>query len=81
MCNPEAPSTKSYDELCKILHSYFVPHVIALEQRKKFYALDRQDGEIAVIWLERVRRAAIDCKFNARLSDVVMDKFITKLRG
>lgn len=81
MCDPDLPTTKSYDDLCKILHSYFVPHVIALERRKQFYALSRRDGELAVIWLERVRRAAIDCKFGSKLSDIVMDKFITQLRG
>lgn len=81
MCDPDLPTTKSYEDLCKILHSYFVPHVVALERRRQFYALNRQDGDLAVIWLERIRRAAVDCKFGAKLNGIVMDKFITQLRG
>lgn len=81
LSHPLAPSAKSYTELCAILKEYYTQPVIAYKERKEFYNLTKSDGESAVEWLARVKRAAGNCEFADLLSSIVLDKFVTGQSG
>lgn len=81
MASPQKPTDMKYDDLCKLLHQYYVLYINPLKERQKFFALTRKSGESAMQWLGRMQTAAIDCDFSTDWEKFVLNKFATHLTG
>ena len=49
--------------------------------RNKFKDLRREENESVSAWMTRIRRQAIHCDFGTSVEDVLLQKFISGLRG
>lgn len=58
---------------------YEIPSDAVLQNRKKFYGLQRESGEQTKIWLNRVRNQVNCCEFPEFISYLLIDKFIGEL--
>lgn len=79
ICNPDAPSKKTYKELCDLLKQQFTTPVIIYQQRKAFYTAHMAPNETVSCWYARIKKLSIDCTFGAHLDEIVKDKFIIEL--
>lgn len=79
LCNPEKPSAKTFEELCKLLETHYTPPTIVFHERKVFYTTIRNTDEPVSDWYARLKRLAINCKFGGQLDSFVLDKFIIGL--
>lgn len=81
LCTPDLPNTKTYEQLCGILKSYYTPAVVTYKERKAFYAISKSNCESVVEWMARIKNMASNCSFNANIASVVLEKFVTGLSG
>lgn len=79
LCNPEKPSTKKFDEICKILETHYTPPTIIFHERRIFHTAIRSNDESVSDWYARLKKLAINCKFGAQLNLFVLDKFVIGL--
>lgn len=77
LCFPNAPSSKSYKQLCELLAKHFAPVVSIFVERQKFYNAKQLESESVTDWSNRLRSLAILCDFNDTLEAVLRDKFVT----
>lgn len=79
LCFPDKPAQKSFDELCKVLKSYFATQICIFRERAKFYDAKQNNGESVIDWLSRLKQLATECNFENLLDNLLRDKFITGL--
>lgn len=81
LCTPEAPASKSYDELCAIMDKHYTPPVIAYKERKRFYSAQKSAEESLGDFLARLKHLASACEFQNQIEAIVLDKFVVSLDG
>lgn len=81
LCEPNMPQEKTYDEILAILESHFTPSIFIYNERKIFYETKKTDDETILEYVLRLRKLASSCKFETRLEDMILDKFITGMEG
>lgn len=81
LSTPNMPTTKTYEELCKMLNQYYTPPVVAFRERKQFYAATKERAESNVEWMARIKFLAASCNFGNKIEGVILDKFVTGLDG
>ncbi|XP_055632903.1 uncharacterized protein LOC129773326 [Toxorhynchites rutilus septentrionalis] len=77
---PKEITTKSYDDIVKILDQLYVRKVSVFAERVKFYEVHQMEGEKVNEYHCRIRGAAATCEFGNNLLFAIRDKFITRLR-
>ena len=60
---PNAPSTKKFDELTKLLEEAVMPQELVIAERSKFYAVTQARNEDLLDYSNRVKRRAATCLF------------------
>lgn len=79
LCNPEKPSTKTYEELTELLNVQFKTKKSAFRKRVQFDSL-KQTNESISDWFIKVKTSASDCEFGAQLEERVKDKFVAGMK-
>lgn len=81
LSNPVLPKDRPYTEICELLNGHFSPTVPVFRKRIEFYNLRQGEVETCGNWYAKLKNAAIECKFGAKLNDVLKDKFVSGLRA
>lgn len=79
VCDPDPPSSKSYEQLITILRNQFSPRTSVFRSRILFYSLMQSPEEKINDWYIRIKNNAISCKFGHALDSIVKDKFVSGL--
>lgn len=81
LSDPVLPKDRPYTEICELLNGHFSPTVPVFRKRIEFYNLRQGEVETCGNWYVKLKNAAIECKFGAKLNDVLKDKFVSGLRA
>lgn len=81
LSTPDAPTAKTYEELCNMLTLHYTPPVIAFKERKMFYKATKLNEETSMEWIARLKLLASACGFGNRIQDILLDKYVTGLDG
>lgn len=65
LCDPNRPTEKTYEQLCKMLETHYLPPVIIYRERLNFYTATKHTDETISQWYARVKSLALKCKFTA----------------
>jgi len=76
LCSPELPTSKTYKELCAMLHTQYTPPTITFYERRQFHLASKLAEESVAAWFARVKKLALSCTFGQHLEAFVLDKFI-----
>jgi len=76
LCSPELPTSKTYKELCAMLHTQYTPPAITFYERRQFHLARKLAEESVATWFARVKKLALNCTFGQHLEAFVLDKFI-----
>ena len=77
LTSPDKPSTKSYEELKRLLINHLAPKPLKLIQRHKFARI-KQTGTVTE-FLTALRQAAEQCEFGSFYAESLRDRFICGL--
>ena len=78
---PDAPHTKTYDELIKCITDNIAPKTSAISEAYKFAQMKQEGSETLAMFMGRVKSAASKCNYGASYDRMVMDKFICGIRS
>ncbi|KXJ75775.1 hypothetical protein RP20_CCG011085 [Aedes albopictus] len=81
LCTPDAPASKTYDELCTLLSKHFTPPVVVHKERRYFLRAKREEDESLNDWAARLKNLASNCKMGNHLQHSLLLKFIDGLQG
>lgn len=83
LSTPDLPSTKTYDELCKLLSTHFTPTTVIHKERRQFFNAVRGEAgpESVKSWMARIKRLSANCKFGANLEHNLTNKFVGGFKG
>lgn len=81
LCTPDAPTTKTYEQLCELMKSYYTPPEVVYKQRKMFYAAAKSSEESVVQWMVHIKFLAAACNFGNTIDSRILDKFVTSFDG
>ena len=74
LCLPDKPGQKKFEELLKLLCDYFKPKISVVAATYQFQKTLQKEGESAIMFAARLKRAAMDCKFEAYLDRALRDQ-------
>ena len=60
-CLPDAPATKTYADLVKLLKDHLAPRLKAISEQYKFGLLQQDSGETLSSYMARVKEAGSTC--------------------
>jgi hypothetical protein len=80
-CPPGTVSLRTYDELLETLKKYFYPRKSVSKEKRDFANLSRDFDESINLWMIQVKKAAYGCDFGVFEDDVILQKFLTGVRG
>ena len=78
---PELPSTKSYDELVKVLEDHLKPKPLVIAERFKFHHRNQKDGETVAQYVAALHKLMKHCDFKDYLDEALQDRLICGLRS
>ena len=73
------PTSKTYEQLKKLLLDHINPTPNEISQRFVFYRRDRRAGETVKDYIAELRRLSEHCKFDEKLEENLRDKFVCGL--
>lgn len=78
-CAPGTPQSKTYDQLCEIMESYYSEQKIEIAERHTFYHRKQQPGESLREFLAELRKLSRHCNFSCgegHLNQSLRDSFV-----
>ena len=81
LCRPNKPQEKSFVEICNILKTYYKPSVLVVVEAYKFHQTKQEVAESIAVFANRLRRLAVNCKFDFFLSRALRDQFVCGIRN
>ena len=79
---PDAPNTKTFDQLATLLRGNFKPTRLKIAERHRFHSATQKAGQSIVEFVRELKSLAGTCEFtNEQLSDSLRDRFICGLRS
>ena len=79
---PDAPNTKTFDQLATLLRGHFKPTRLKIAERYRFHSATQKAGQSIVEFVRELKSLAGTCEFtNEQLSDSLRDRFICGLRS
>lgn len=79
LCFPLLPKEKKYEELCKLLREHCCPKANVWKERRRFYEAKQEAHESIADWYVKIQSLSANCRFDANLSSILKDKFISGL--
>ena len=80
-CLPDKPTDKSFADICKIMQEYYKPSVLIVAEAYRFHQTKQEAGEAVSVYANRLRRLAVNCKFDNFLSRALRDQFVCGIRN
>lgn len=80
LCVPDAPSTKTFDELDALLQGHYTPVKLVSVERLKLRQRKQLPSESVSAFILALKAGARDCEFGAALDENLRDQFICGLR-
>ena len=81
LCLPDSPSDKKYEELCKLLKSYFKVVKSRTTATFDFRQTTQSLTESVTDYSHRLKRSAADCQFGDFLDRALRDQFVAGVRS
>ena len=81
LCSPDSPNAKTYPQLLELLRAHYGKKTTKSFSRAKFHEARQEDAESIDEFSVRLRRLAIDFKFEANLEDRLRDQLIVGVRN
>ena len=79
---PDAPNTKTFDQLATLLRGHYKPTRLKVAERYRFHSASQKPGQSIVDFVRELKRLAGTCEFTSeQLSDSLRDRFICGLRS
>ena len=79
---PDAPNTKTFDQLATLLRENFKPTRLTIAERYRFHSAVQQQGQSIADFIRELKKLAGTCEFtNEQLNDNLRDCFICGLRS
>ena len=79
---PDAPNTKTFDQLATLLRSHYTPTRLKVAERYRFHSASQRPGQSIIDFVRELKRLAGTCEFtNEQLNDSLRDRFIWGLRS
>ena len=80
-CHPDDPSTKSFDNLMKILPKHYHAPKNKFLERKTFRERCQKDGESVSEFALELKRLSITCEFGDNLEDNLLERFMNGVKS
>ncbi|GBO18360.1 hypothetical protein AVEN_274630-1 [Araneus ventricosus] len=77
---PESPSTKSYDDLIKVLKEHFAPTSSEIYRRFQFHKRLQHNNEAISSYVTELRLLAEECNFGAMLTEQLRDQLVCSIK-
>ena len=77
---PQAPNSKTYDELIACIMTNLAPKPSQISESYKFAQLKQEGAETLAMFMGRVKSAASKCNYGDTYDRMVMDKFICGIK-
>ena len=77
---PAKPTSKSFDELVKLVKDHHQPPPSFIVQRFNFNMRSQQEGESVSTFVAGLRRLSEHCKFEETLDDMLRDRLVCGVR-
>ena len=81
LCAPNLPSTKTYEELVRVLGQYFAPKVNTVAARFQFHKRIQQPNESVATFMNALRCQAAKCSFGEFQTDALRDQLVCGLKN
>ena len=79
LCSPEKPSTKSYQELIKLLSDHYCPKPIEIAERDRFWNCKQGEHESVADFVVHLKRLAVHCNFGDFYQQALRDRLVSGL--
>ncbi|XP_064470249.1 uncharacterized protein K02A2.6-like [Ornithodoros turicata] len=76
---PESPTTKSLEDLQKVLREHLSPRPSVIAERAKFHKRVQQENESISDFVAELKRLAETCKFGNNLQEALRDRLVCGL--
>ena len=79
---PDAPNTKTLEQLAALLRGHYKPTRLKVAERYRFYSANQRSGESITDFVRELKKLAGTCEFtNDQLQDSLRYRFICGLRS
>ncbi|KAK6171970.1 hypothetical protein SNE40_018386 [Patella caerulea] len=78
---PEKPSTKTYNELLRLLRNHHSPPPNLITERCRFHSRFQEEGESVLEFVAALRKLSEHCNFGETLSETIRDRLVCGLRN
>ncbi|RWR99571.1 uncharacterized protein B4U79_11743, partial [Dinothrombium tinctorium] len=78
---PVSPSSKSFDELNKILKDHLCPKRLVISERFRFFKRSQHEGESVSAFAVELKKLSTRCEFGSNLNDQLRDRLVCGLRS
>ena len=79
LCSPDAPKTKSYNDLKGLLAELFTRKPIMIAERHKFWMANQGEHESIADFIMRLKQLASTCAFGEFLHEALRDRLVSGL--
>ena len=77
LTKPNKPSTKTFDELCALLHNHYQPKAKEVAETLKFHGCMQLENETVNTYTARLRSMANKCNFGRFLNHALREQFVS----
>ena len=81
LTKPDKPSTKTFAELCTLLHNHYQPKTKEVAETFKFHRCMQLENETVNTYTTRLRGIADKCNFGRFLSRALRDQLVSGIRN
>lgn len=81
LCTPDKPSSKSYEEIVKIINDHLYPTPSFIAERYKFSKRNQLEHESVSDYIASLKRLSIHCNFGSSLNDYLRDRLVSGIRS
>ncbi|XP_072400642.1 uncharacterized protein [Diabrotica undecimpunctata] len=78
---PEVPSSKTFEELKRVLIEHYSPKRLVIAERYKFYNTNQEPQEDIKSFVSKLKSVAQYCKFGQFLKECLRDRFVCGVRS
>ena len=76
---PAAPTTKTLEELCKLMKDYYEPAPLIIAERFKFHKRDQEEEEGTQQYFAELKKLSATCNFGTFIDEAIRDRFVCGL--
>lgn len=81
LCTPDLPSTKSYNDLIKLMSDHLQPKPSEITERYKFKERHQREGESVIQYIANLKKLSVNCGFGTNLESALRDQIVWGLKN